>query len=352
MSLHSKTFFRLIISILFLTSASFSVSAKNMDDISQRRILGFSPSGDYFAFQEFGKNPGSGYAYANIYVINTVRNKWVKGSPFRVKPSEGIRSRKRARRRVERKAKRMLRRFGIQRKRVRILASNPITELNNNKMRVKVNPRVSISEVTRPMIFSIDQFRIRTPRHCRGITNKRIKGLIIRVKRVGERRKQLHRDKKIPKSRGCPVSYTISDVIQLKKPSSRGAVYAVIYSIIRQGRYGMERRFIGGGYHDEGDRRDPDYYDDNNEYGDYDTPYEYQTSGNDDYSEQPTRNAGYRPEYGNGNSNNDNYSNNSNDDRYGDRDNRENRWDDEEKDTGYNYKRGKKSKNSKSQRRR
>ncbi len=268
------------ISVLFLTLILASLttqiaSARYMEDISERRIIGFSPNGDYFAFEEFGKNPGSRMAYANIYVINTVRNKWVKGSPFRVRPSEGLRNRRIARKRVERKAKRMLRRLNIRRSKVRILASNPITELGGNKMSVKVNPRVTISEVARPMVFSISQFTIRTPRHCRGVTRKPIKGLVIRVKRAGGRQKELHRDKKIPKSRGCPIRYAISDVIQLKKSSQRGAVYAVIYSIIRQGRYGLERRFIGGGYHDDGDRRDPNYYTDSNEYSDYDTPYYY-----------------------------------------------------------------------------
>ncbi len=289
--MYSKIMSGLVLSLVLLVGSPSGAVARYMEDISERRIIGFSPNGDYFAFEEFGKNPGSGNAYANIYVINTIRNKWVKGSPFRVKPSEGLRTRRRVRKRVERMALPLLRRLNIQRNKVRVLATNPITELGKNKRRVRVNPRVTISEVNRPMIFSVDQFTIGTPRHCRTVTRKAIKGLIIRVRREGERQKELHRDKKIPKSRGCPISYTISDVIQLKKSSRRGAVYALIYSIIRQGRYGLERRFIGGGYHDRGDSRDPNYYRDSDEYSDYDTPY-YYNQGNPEETSMTSTNGG------------------------------------------------------------
>ena len=174
-------------------------------DIAQRRILGFSPQGDYFAFEEFGKQANTGFAYATIYVVDTNNNRWIKGSPFRVVIRDRRSSRIKARRRVERKARFLLRKLGIQRDRLRILASNPLTELSSNKKRVKVNPRLSIYPTEQPLIFSIREIDMSAP-HCGSYGERAVKGLIIRVRRQGEPLQILHRDRYISlmeKIRGC-----------------------------------------------------------------------------------------------------------------------------------------------------
>lgn len=233
------------------------------EDIAHRRIIGFSPDGKYFAFEQSGIENGNGSAYAHIFLIDTRRNKWVKGSPFRAR-AEGIGKLRTARRRVRDMAADVLRRYGVRRKGV-ILASNPITEINADPHKVEVYTRRTIRQRDEPLIFSIEEIRVRTPR-CRSYTSRRIKGMIIRVRRKGGRWQTLHSDTRIPRSRGCPTSYAIEDVIRLKKRNG-GAVYAVIYSFIRSGPDGEERRFIAGGWHDdEGDYREPDYYSDLYDY--------------------------------------------------------------------------------------
>jgi len=233
------------------------------EDIAHRRIIGFSPDGTYFAFEQSGIENGAGPAYAHIFLIETGRNKWVKGSPFRV-TARGVGKLRAARRKVRRDARKILARYRINRKGV-VLASNPITELNADPHKVQVHTRRTIRELDEPLVFSIEEVRIRTPR-CRRATSKRIKGMVIRVRRMGGRRQVLHEDKRIPKSRGCPTSYGIEDVIRLKKKGG-GAVYAVIYSFIRAGSGGQERRFIAGGWHDDGgDYQEPEHYRDLYDY--------------------------------------------------------------------------------------
>lgn len=50
----------------------------------QRRILGFSPDGRYFAFEQFGTVDcgGSDNSFSKIIVIDTHKNRFVKGTPF------------------------------------------------------------------------------------------------------------------------------------------------------------------------------------------------------------------------------------------------------------------------------
>lgn len=47
--------------------------------------LGYSEDGRYFAFEEFGIQDGSGFPYSTIYVIDLPADKWVAGSPYRVR---------------------------------------------------------------------------------------------------------------------------------------------------------------------------------------------------------------------------------------------------------------------------
>ncbi len=256
------------------------------EDIAHRRIIGFSPDGDYFAFEQSGIENGSGEAYAHIFLIETRHNKWVKGSPFRAR-AIGRGKLRRARQKVRRAARDALSRYNVHKKGV-VLASNPITEMSANPHRVRVHTRRSIRQLDEPLVFAIKEIRIRTPR-CRRLTRQRIKGMIIKVRRKGGRWKILHEDKRIPKSRGCPTSYAIEDVIRLTKRDG-GAVYAVIYSFIRSGPEGEERRFIAGGWHDDGgDYEEPDHYRDLYDYYGG-SEYTDQNERDDRYDENQYRN--------------------------------------------------------------
>jgi predicted secreted protein len=46
-------------------------------------FLGYSPDARYFAFEEFGIQDGSGFAYSHIYVIDLHTDRWVPKTPIR-----------------------------------------------------------------------------------------------------------------------------------------------------------------------------------------------------------------------------------------------------------------------------
>ena len=46
--------------------------------------VGFSADFRYFAFEEFGIQDGSGFAYSNIFVVDLETDSWVIGTPVRV----------------------------------------------------------------------------------------------------------------------------------------------------------------------------------------------------------------------------------------------------------------------------
>ena len=71
---------RLLLGVAF---AACPVAA-SAGDYADRTILGFSPDGGVFAFEEFGVGDGSGFPYATVYLIDTERDEWVPGTPVRV----------------------------------------------------------------------------------------------------------------------------------------------------------------------------------------------------------------------------------------------------------------------------
>ncbi|MEZ5668818.1 MAG: DUF2259 domain-containing protein [Alphaproteobacteria bacterium] len=66
------------VGVLSGTGAAFA------GDRAQVAVIGFSPDGASVAFEEYGSQDGSGFPYANIYVLDVAANDWVAGSPVRV----------------------------------------------------------------------------------------------------------------------------------------------------------------------------------------------------------------------------------------------------------------------------
>ena len=74
----------LILIIAVIAQLVLSVSLAAAADASDRAIIGFSLDGGHFAFEEYGVQDGSGFPYADVYIINLETDEWVKGSPIRV----------------------------------------------------------------------------------------------------------------------------------------------------------------------------------------------------------------------------------------------------------------------------
>lgn len=48
-------------------------------DFANRDIIGFSADGSRFAFEEYGQQDGSGFAYSNIYIRDRYRDRPLDG---------------------------------------------------------------------------------------------------------------------------------------------------------------------------------------------------------------------------------------------------------------------------------
>lgn len=216
-------------------------STGSAGDYAERHIFGFSPDGNTFAFEQFGVQDGSGFPYADIFVIDTPSDKWVKESPFEVLMRDERAEVKWARKEALTKAGNVLRQRLIT-KPGRLLASNPTGELSADSHKVIVNTnRVVLSAPVR-WTFTLEEFPI-TNKQCAAYIGEPAKGFRLMAQKEGGEPLKLHEDASIPKSRGCPLRYAISDIVAYE-PDGGATVVAVLVSVFAHGFEGPDRRFL------------------------------------------------------------------------------------------------------------
>ena len=131
------------IALAFLTA-----SAASAGDVAEMRPLGFSPDGKFFAFEQFGEQDGSGFAYAEIQVIDTKTDQYVPGTPVSVLISREEASIGEARRESLKQAKAILDERKIGDDPGYLVAMAPIGELAGkvDELRYQAVPSFYVSE--------------------------------------------------------------------------------------------------------------------------------------------------------------------------------------------------------------
>lgn len=213
----------------------------NAGERAERQILGFSPDGRYFAFEQFGVQDGSGFPYSDIFVIDTTTDEWVAGSPFHVTLKDERAQQKWARKEAIGKAGNLLRKLVISQP-GRLLASNPPAELSADPHRVAVNTSRIIAGPPERWTFTLEETAFENAQ-CAPFTASPIMGFQLNAQQEGGDAIALHEDASIPKSRGCPLRYAISDII-IHEPNGGARIFAVLVSVYAHGFEGPDRRFL------------------------------------------------------------------------------------------------------------
>ena len=226
---------------MIVTSAL--IGCARAGDIASRQILGFSPDGQFFAFEEYGVQDGSGYPYSNIFISNTRKNSWVKGSPIRVLVQDETAAAKVARDQAMDKARAIMNELEI-RPGGQLLAHNPVTEMGRDPHEVTVAPGPVPFLQKHALTFKITDVPIDTKR-CDDYGKEAQIGYSLSVQRKGDEVQVLHTDGRIPTSRGCPKRYAIGDVIRfLPSNDAKEAVLVVILQMFTYGFEGDDGRYL------------------------------------------------------------------------------------------------------------
>ncbi len=209
-------------------------------DYAAREILGFSPDGSAFAFEEYGVQDGSGFPYSNIYVIDTGADDWVAGTPVRVLAKDETAAPEKVRSEALNKARPILaaRRIGTP---GNLVASNPPTELSADPHRVRFLPRIVTPAGGDAYDLALTEIAL-PAQDCPDM-GQTFHGFRLSLTTAAGAAHTLANDTAIPSSRHCPLGYAISDVLTYYPPAA-GPVLVVILSMFTVGFEGPDRRFL------------------------------------------------------------------------------------------------------------
>lgn len=206
-------------------------------DYADRLIIGFSPDGAYFAFEEYGVQDGSGFPYSSIYVIDTASDSWVEGTPVHVRLDDDTATLEAARNAAYTQAEAVLQELSIGIP-GRHLLSNPITEVTNTRS-VEFLLRAFSPLQSSGWTLTLQERVL--PTECPSV-GYLIVGFGLLMKSPTNVTTTLNNDQRIPESRRCPVAYGVSDVVAFDRPEDTALI--VLLNMFTIGFEGPDRRFL------------------------------------------------------------------------------------------------------------
>lgn len=232
---------RLRTTLLFLL---MTVTTANAADNAERAVIGFSPDGRYFAFEQYGVQDGSGFPYAEIFVVDLDANQWVKGSPFREKLEDETANVSAVRAKAAQAASSLIGQLKTAEPGEALAAQLP-TQAVADRRRISFDPfyQSQTSQKGERYMMSLDLVPFAAPESCYAEDGKQMGFRLMIKDNESGMEKEIHKDTAIPSSRYCPRDYDISDVVTYR-PVSGPQRQVVLVGVYTPGFEGVNRRYL------------------------------------------------------------------------------------------------------------
>mgnify|MGYP001352880030 FL=1 len=204
--------------------------------------VGFSPDYRYFAFEEFGIQDGSGFAYSSLYVIDLTTDSWVVGTPIRVQAESEETSLNTVREMVAEKAAGHIEEFAIHVPADVVAMIGDGAPDSDGRSLAFGAPGYAPGTVSGDYVLSLASFETSATSPCAEWFEVAPLGYELSLADSGAAR-QVHRDQHLPRSRGCPTDYRIHSVVMPFEGASLDHAVAII-SVYPGGFEGPDRRFV------------------------------------------------------------------------------------------------------------
>ena len=248
---------------------AISTASALAGDAAARRIIGFSPDGAYFAFEQYGELDAGASAsgYSEIDIIDTRTDEFVGGKPILVvdESEEATLTLDQARAQAAARAKPILAKYAIA-PRGKQTASDKFTFPGEMVGYVDISRLEQVSQKwlsplydeTGVSTIQLDEILAGSTSDCSASfedsqrsdkafqgdkTGKALGFRLTLQGQDGKPFKTLHEDKAVPGSRNCPTSYSLAEAYEYT-PSGKPAVIVVLVQRFSQGFEGRDRRFI------------------------------------------------------------------------------------------------------------
>ena len=205
-------------------------------------VIGFSGDSRYFAFEEFGIQDGSGFAYSNIYVVDLHDDTWVVGTPIRVQADDEGQALSKIRAEAWLAAEEDIDALGIDVP-AEIVALIGDGEPDNDGLSLRFGtPGFDPGQVFGDYELQLSTFPTTAASPCQEWFAVDPLGYELTIV-DGDSSRLLHRDTSLPRSRGCPFTYRLHGVVTPFQATSISDAVAII-SVFPGGFEGPDRRFL------------------------------------------------------------------------------------------------------------
>ena len=182
-------------------------------DTASLNVLGYSPDGKVFAFEEYGVSDGAGFPYSNTYFIDVEADKFLPGTPIRIRvEEEGPLGR--VREMAREKAAALVTKYRLADNPGVIVAYNPPSEIESDPGRIRFYPYVSAPPHDYKYTLVLKEKDFPISPDCAGFADS-YKGFVLTLTEYmgNATNTVLHDDTSVPKSRLCPNEYRIGAVV-------------------------------------------------------------------------------------------------------------------------------------------
>ncbi|MFC3164257.1 DUF2259 domain-containing protein [Ciceribacter thiooxidans] len=223
---------------------ALAATAATAGDIAGFRSIGFSGDGKIYAFEEYGVQDGSGFPYSNIYVLDTVNDTYLPGTPIRVRIDDEQAGLGAARAEAAKKAAPLIDGNGLADEPGQVVAFNPITDVESDPHRLRYLPFPSDPPFGKPYTLTLEDYALAAPQACKDIVDE-VRGFRLRLtERDGTVADDLiHEDDHLPASRNCATGYRLAGVVTHTPPSGP-PVHMALVLVLSFGFEGRDGRWI------------------------------------------------------------------------------------------------------------
>lgn len=211
-------------------------------DRYQLDTLGYSQDGRYFAFEQFAIQDGSGFPVSEIYLIDLDTDRFVASTPVTARINDENAALSAARDQARAAAADALTAHDISRPATPV-ALHGDGELGDEKLSLGFGlPTWGLAETQGEYRLSLDIFKAPTGEDCVEWFGEPAMGYALTLGAKAETR-EVHRDIRMPTSRGCPITYKLYGVFLPFEAYDLNSAVAVI-SVWSHGFEGPDRTFI------------------------------------------------------------------------------------------------------------
>lgn len=224
---------RVVLVLLALVCGAPAMAA----DSASLAIFGFSPDGRRFAFEEFGRQDGSGFPYASIFLIDTEKNEFAT-PPVHVRIDDENATIGTARRQAASRARAMLASITEPGE---MLASQAITQVTEEPNRFRFRLGTYLPNSEEPSTLALAEIPMGE------VNGDPVAGFRLTLIDRGESR-VIHEDRVLPARRSTARGYRLGQVVAYRAPRGAGSVgtdvMVAMVMVLRQGFEGTDVRHM------------------------------------------------------------------------------------------------------------